>query len=278
MSVSSLPPVFLQLPFMQKGSTYRINVYTFNKTLTFADRIKRIDVRINVYLSKCASVVSVWNQWFWFSYQALEYLPFEGTVSLKNPQHVFCLLEDYGSDPNNIPEHPDYIYFGRWVSYNSLFWLSYDNYSSFIQPLVWYMLLHQIADGQRELIRSHSVKNRHFIGNTSMDAGLSLIMSNHAKVKKNDFVFDPFVGTGENLLFYFHTHVHLIFGECVSNYFHIFGSLCFRESVNSMLAVWCLRLWSRYRLQHYSWQRLVGFNGKFIWINFFKSFVSLSFR
>lgn len=55
----------------------------------------------------------------------------------------------------------------------------------------------QIADGQRELIRSHSVKNRHFIGNTSMDAGLSFIMANHAKVKKNDLVFDPFVGTGK---------------------------------------------------------------------------------
>lgn len=62
-------------------------------------------------------------------------------------------------------------------------------------------LLCQIADGQRELIRSHSVKNRHFIGNTSMDAGLSLIMTNHAKVKKNDFVFDPFVGTGGHLPF-----------------------------------------------------------------------------
>jgi len=29
-----------------------------------------------------------------------------------------------------------------------------------------------------------------------MDAGLSFIMANHGKVKKNDIVFDPFVGTG----------------------------------------------------------------------------------
>ncbi|TDH12111.1 hypothetical protein EPR50_G00067760 [Perca flavescens] len=132
-------------PFMQKDSTYRINVYTFNKTLEFADRIKRID--------------------------AMEFLPFEGAVSLKSPQHCFCLLEDYGTDPNDIPEHPNYIYFGRWI-----------------------------ADGQRELIRSHSVKNRHFIGNTSMDAGLSFIMANHAKVNENDLVFDPFVGTGSLLV------------------------------------------------------------------------------
>ncbi|KAE8288521.1 tRNA (guanine(10)-N2)-methyltransferase-like protein [Larimichthys crocea] len=132
-------------PFMHKDSTYRINVYTYNKTLVFPDRIKRID--------------------------ALEYLPFEGTVSLKSPQHIFCLLEDYGTDPNNIPEQPFYVYFGRWI-----------------------------ADGQRELIRSHSVKNRHFIGNTSMDAALSFIMANHAKVKENDVVFDPFVGTGSLLV------------------------------------------------------------------------------
>uniref|UniRef100_A0A3B4BDP4 tRNA (guanine(10)-N(2))-methyltransferase TRMT11 N-terminal domain-containing protein n=1 Tax=Periophthalmus magnuspinnatus TaxID=409849 RepID=A0A3B4BDP4_9GOBI len=134
-------PVEKMRPFMQQESTYRINVYTFNKTLEFAERIKRID--------------------------DMEYLPFEGTVSLKNPQHIFSLLEDYGTDPNNIPEVPNYVYFGRWI-----------------------------ADGQRELIRSHSVKNRHFIGNTSMDAGLSFIMANHAKVKQNDVVFDPFVGTG----------------------------------------------------------------------------------
>uniref|UniRef100_A0A3Q4H9Q4 tRNA (guanine(10)-N(2))-methyltransferase TRMT11 n=1 Tax=Neolamprologus brichardi TaxID=32507 RepID=A0A3Q4H9Q4_NEOBR len=138
-------PSEIMSPFMHKDSTYRINVYTFNKTLLFADRIKRID--------------------------ALEYLPFEGTVSLKNPQHIFCLLEDYGTDPNNIPEDPNYIYFGRWI-----------------------------ADGQRDLIRSHSVKNRHFIGNTSMDAGLSFIMANHARVKQDDLVFDPFVGTGSLLV------------------------------------------------------------------------------
>lgn len=33
-----------------------------------------------------------------------------------------------------------------------------------------------------------------------MDAGLSFIMANHAKVKENDVVFDPFVGTGEQKL------------------------------------------------------------------------------
>ncbi|KAG7270741.1 hypothetical protein CRUP_010574 [Coryphaenoides rupestris] len=134
-------PPDVMSPYTQKDSTYRINVYTFNKTLEFKDRIERID--------------------------AMEYLAFDGRVNLTSPQHTFCLLEDYGTDPNNIPDEPLYIYFGRWI-----------------------------ADGQRDLIRSYSVKNRHFIGNTSMDAGLSFIMANHARVKENDLVFDPFVGTG----------------------------------------------------------------------------------
>ncbi|KAJ8411468.1 hypothetical protein AAFF_G00162760 [Aldrovandia affinis] len=132
-------------PFLQQDSTYKINVYTFNKTLEFKDRIQKID--------------------------DMEYLPFQGKVDLKNPHHIFCLLEDYGTDPNNIPDEPFYVYFGRWI-----------------------------ADGQRELIRSHSVKKRHFIGNTSMDAGLSFIMANHARVRGHDVVFDPFVGTGSLLV------------------------------------------------------------------------------
>ncbi|XP_077156245.1 tRNA (guanine(10)-N(2))-methyltransferase TRMT11 isoform X5 [Paroedura picta] len=57
-----------------------------------------------------------------------------------------------------------------------------------------------IANGQRDLIESYSVKRRHFIGNTSMDACLAFIMANHGRVKTNDIVFDPFVGTGGLLI------------------------------------------------------------------------------
>lgn len=152
----------------------------------------------------------------------MEYLPFEGTVSLKNPQHIFCLLEDYGTDPNDIPEQPNHVYFGRWVRW--------DHFSDFFSILHWLMkwfstqaffkqFPRQIADGQRELIRSHSVKNRHFIGNTSMDAGLSFIMANHAKVKKNDLVFDPFVGTGKKTLESIYAGISADFGVSVCKAF-----------------------------------------------------------
>ncbi|XP_034965145.2 tRNA (guanine(10)-N2)-methyltransferase homolog isoform X2 [Zootoca vivipara] len=132
-------------PFLQSSLTYKIQVHTFNKTLTQEEKIQKID--------------------------SLEFLPFEGKVNLKKPNHIFWLLEDYGTDPNNIPEQPLDLYFGRWI-----------------------------ADGQRDLIESYSVKRRHFIGNTSMDACLAFLMANHGRVKPNDVVFDPFVGTGGLLI------------------------------------------------------------------------------
>ncbi|KAF4796601.1 tRNA (guanine(10)-N2)-methyltransferase like protein [Turdus rufiventris] len=135
----------VNLPYLQSDSTYKVHIHTFNKTLTQAQKIQKID--------------------------ALEFLPFKGKVNLKNPEHIFWILEDYGMNPNDVPEEPIHLYFGRWI-----------------------------ADGQRELIESYSVKKRHFIGNTSMDACLSFIMANHGRVKPNDIVYDPFVGTGGLLI------------------------------------------------------------------------------
>ena len=59
----------------------------------------------------------------------------------------------------------------------------------------------QIGEGQRELLNKYHLQNRLFIANTSMDAGLSLLMSNMAKVKENDLAFDPFVGSGKYIVF-----------------------------------------------------------------------------
>jgi tRNA (guanine10-N2)-methyltransferase len=62
-------------------------------------------------------------------------------------------LEDYGDSPNTAPLEPLRIFFGR-----------------------------EIGHGQRHLITQYAVRERHFIGNTSMDAQLSFIMANQAKV------------------------------------------------------------------------------------------------
>ncbi|ETE65965.1 tRNA guanosine-2'-O-methyltransferase TRM11-like protein, partial [Ophiophagus hannah] len=103
--------------------------------------------------------------------QRIDFLPFKGRVDLNNPDHTFWFLEDHGIYLGNSTEQPISLYFGRWI-----------------------------ANGQRELIESYSVKKRHFIGNTSMHSGLAFIMANHGKVKPNNIVFDPFVGTGGLLI------------------------------------------------------------------------------
>lgn len=58
----------------------------------------------------------------------------------------------------------------------------------------------QIADGQRSLVNDISLKTRKFIGNTSMDPTLSLLMANQALAKPGDLVYDPFVGSGSLLV------------------------------------------------------------------------------
>lgn len=62
------------------------------------------------------------------------------------------------------------------------------------------LLCIQLADGNRAQIKEISLKTRKFIGNTSMDATLSLLMANQAMVKPGDLVYDPFVGTGSLLV------------------------------------------------------------------------------
>ena len=87
------------------------------------------------------------------SSQRLSYLPLGGKVNLSNPDHEFHLLEDYGDNPNEAPPEPNRVFLGRLISH-----------------------------GQRHLIQKYAVRNRYFIGNTSMDAQLSLIMANMAQV------------------------------------------------------------------------------------------------
>uniref|UniRef100_UPI00358F63C4 tRNA (guanine(10)-N2)-methyltransferase homolog n=1 Tax=Myxine glutinosa TaxID=7769 RepID=UPI00358F63C4 len=134
--------------------------------------------------------------------EALSFLPWDGKVNLSAPDHTFCLLENYAGDVNNIPNDPCQVFFGRWLT-----------------------------DGQRDLIRRYSIKTRHFIGNTSMDATLSFIMANHARVKPQDVVFDPFVGTGSLLVASAHYGAYVTGGDIDYNTIHGIGKASRRNQV-----------------------------------------------
>lgn len=90
-----------------------------------------------------------------------KYIVIPGEVDLKSPDVTFSMALDF--DENELKQ----IYFGR-----------------------------MIGTSQRCVINKYSLKDRYFIGNTSMDPQLSLIMANQAQIVKGCFCYDPFVGTG----------------------------------------------------------------------------------
>lgn len=57
----------------------------------------------------------------------------------------------------------------------------------------------KIGEGRRDLIDRFNLKKRHYLGTTSMDAELSLLMCNMAGIGPGTLVYDPFVGTGSFL-------------------------------------------------------------------------------
>lgn len=89
------------------------------------------------------------------------FMPLMGQVSMKNAQVTFSIHCD---------DVAKWVYFGRLVGI-----------------------------GRRDLIDQFNLKKRGYLGTTSMDAELSLVMSNLACIGKGSLVYDPFVGTGSLL-------------------------------------------------------------------------------
>lgn len=94
--------------------------------------------------------------------QEFDYTMLEGKVLLKGPVDIIYSVKIHFQDQK--------YYFGRLI-----------------------------GGSQRDLIDAFHLKKRKYLGITSMDAELSLIMSNLALVKKGQLVLDPFVGTGSFL-------------------------------------------------------------------------------
>ncbi|RCH79166.1 hypothetical protein CU098_001341, partial [Rhizopus stolonifer] len=105
---------------------------------------------------------------------SFSYLGFQGPIDMKTPDAQFHVLEDYGCENANANSkpvlEPIYIYMGKLV-----------------------------ATGSRELVNKYNLKKRKYLGTTSMDAELSLVMANQALAAPGKLVYDPFVGTGSFL-------------------------------------------------------------------------------
>lgn len=103
--------------------------------------------------------------------ERLSGLSLKGPIRMTNPDVTFYYMEYYGLNPNIQPELPYQILFGKWI-----------------------------ANSNRKLLSTFSLKNRKFIANTSMDATLAFLMANIARVNVDDIVYDPFVGSGSLLV------------------------------------------------------------------------------
>ncbi|RUS29995.1 DHS-like NAD/FAD-binding domain-containing protein [Jimgerdemannia flammicorona] len=104
--------------------------------------------------------------------ESFSWLGFDGDIVLRNPQVEFVVVEDFGIEtPGGKPKpKAERLYMGKLV-----------------------------AHGSRDLVQKYNLKKRKYLGNTSMDAELSLVMANQALATPGKIVYDPFVGTGSFL-------------------------------------------------------------------------------
>ncbi|KAI7902319.1 S-adenosyl-L-methionine-dependent methyltransferase [Cokeromyces recurvatus] len=101
---------------------------------------------------------------------SFSYLGFEGPIDMKSPDVQFHVLADFGAENGTERPLPLHIYMGELI-----------------------------ATGSRDLVNLYNLKKRKYLGTTSMDAELSLVMANQALAAPGKLVYDPFVGTGSFL-------------------------------------------------------------------------------
>ncbi|GFR46055.1 hypothetical protein Agub_g7525 [Astrephomene gubernaculifera] len=103
----------------------------------------------------------------------LEFIPFQGSVRLRDPEVQFVLLMCDAGDHGSLidAQVPPRLYFGRIVGV-----------------------------GDRGLPDRYSLRRRRYLGPTSMDAEMAFLMCNQAKVRPGQLVLDPYAGTGSILV------------------------------------------------------------------------------
>eukprot|EP00658_Telonema_sp_P-2_P070811 TRINITY_DN60205_c0_g1_i1.p1 TRINITY_DN60205_c0_g1~~TRINITY_DN60205_c0_g1_i1.p1 ORF type:complete len:545 (-),score=141.29 TRINITY_DN60205_c0_g1_i1:173-1807(-) len=130
--------------------------------------------------------------------QALEpSLGFRGKVDLKTPEHVFCILLDYGAPKSIHVDSEGRKMVGSFDSQDTAAPFPYDPEEP--PQRVYFARLVATTD-RKSVLGKYSLKQRKYLGPTSMDAELALIMANMGKVGKGKLVWDPFVGTGSVLV------------------------------------------------------------------------------
>ncbi|KAM0756366.1 tRNA guanosine-2'-O-methyltransferase [Meredithblackwellia eburnea MCA 4105] len=105
------------------------------------------------------------------------YMNFLGDIRMKGPDVEVGVFEEYFQGQSKLEKESRSVHEMRRV------WMG-----------------RKICDSQRHLVDVFDLKKRAYIGNTSMEAEVSLLMANQALADKGKLVYDPFAGTGSMLL------------------------------------------------------------------------------
>ncbi|KAJ2779491.1 hypothetical protein H4R18_003972 [Coemansia javaensis] len=135
--------------------------------------------------------------------ESFSFLGLEGPIRMHGAETEFLVCEEHGDPP--VRNGPKRVWFGRVV-----------------------------GRGSRHLIDRFDVKKRRYLGNTTMDAELSLIMANQALARPGALVYDPFVGTGSFLLTCAHFGAHTVGSDIDGR--QIRGTAGFRRGVDGLQA------------------------------------------
>ncbi|KAH9449370.1 hypothetical protein KEM48_009308 [Puccinia striiformis f. sp. tritici PST-130] len=119
--------------------------------------------------------------------ESLSYMAFKGEIILQDPQVEIMISEEHYSAPDPSSDNPT-----PNIGIDQVLRMT-----NIQLRRIW--LGQKICDGQRNLVDKFDLKKRIYIGNTSMEAGLSLLMANQGLVGPGSLVNDPFTGTGSML-------------------------------------------------------------------------------
>ncbi|GEM08499.1 RNA methylase [Rhodotorula toruloides] len=129
------------------------------------------------------------------------YMAFVGEIDLRNPLLEVGLFEEYTSDPlrgAKIREKRKEKGMAPGKKGKEKAVEEGDPEDTGGLKSVW--LGRKICDTSRHLMDTFDLKKRAYIGTTSMEAEVSLLMANQALAAPGKWVYDPFVGTGSMLL------------------------------------------------------------------------------
>jgi tRNA (guanine10-N2)-methyltransferase len=126
-------------------------------------------------------------------------LTFRGPVRLRSPDVEWCFTEEWSAAITSEEADVDYAVDGERIAM-----IPHDTQKKGLRQWQRLLAVHvgrKVTEGQaREMITKMDVKQRAYIGNTTMEAGMSLVQAGMALAGPGKFIYDPFAGTGSLLL------------------------------------------------------------------------------